>query len=291
MKDYYAILEVPPTASQETIREQYLLLIQAWHPDKFPKPAQKAKAEEKCKEINIAYAVLKDARKRLKYDRDVRAGFSPFREEAKRREAEDRRPPRQAETASQRAAEEQQQQAEQPNAESRATDYERRAQEEEDWIRIYFEHARLRQSGPPQVGVKRHSKGPIRVLIVDDVSDARAHIRDLLSADADIKVVGEAPDGLHAVERFDALMPDVTIASINVPDLDSLAATGAILRKHPTAKVIILSVQSSPGYIRRAAMVGACDYLTKPPSIEHLQLAIRLASGRLATTPGSTSTR
>ena len=60
MKDYYAILEIPPTASSEAIREQYLFLIQAWHPDKFRTAAQKAKAEEKCKQINIAYDILKD---------------------------------------------------------------------------------------------------------------------------------------------------------------------------------------------------------------------------------------
>src|SRR5512135_1267366 len=88
MKDYYEILEVPPTASQETIREQYLLLIQAWHPDKFPKPAQKAKAEEKCKQINIAYGVLGDVQKRLRYDMELRAGPSrPVAEE--RRQAEE----------------------------------------------------------------------------------------------------------------------------------------------------------------------------------------------------------
>jgi molecular chaperone DnaJ len=68
MKDYYAILEIPPDASLEHIKEQRHFLIQAWHPDKFSNPAQKAKAEEKTKEINEAYSVLKDPQKRAAYN-------------------------------------------------------------------------------------------------------------------------------------------------------------------------------------------------------------------------------
>jgi CheY-like chemotaxis protein/DnaJ-domain-containing protein 1 len=285
MKDFYAILEVSPTASQETIREQYLLLIQAWHPDKFPNPAQKAKAEEKCKQINVAYDVLRDPRKRANYDGDVRGASSRSSEAEVRREAEERPQRKQAEGVYQRQAETQRQQSEQPGTERRDADYESRAREEEDWIRIYFEQARTRGSGSP-AGVKHSSQAPIRVLIIDDVASSRAQLRLLLGADAGINVVGDTPDGLDAVQRFDALMPDVMVASINIPNLGSLAATEAILRKHPTARVIILSVQSSHGYIRRAAMAGACDYLPKPPSAEQLQLAIRLAAGRPASTSG-----
>ena len=71
MKDYYQILEVEPHAPQDKIKEQYLLLIQAWHPDKFPNPAHKAQAEEKTKDINAAYEVLGNAAKRAEYDRNT----------------------------------------------------------------------------------------------------------------------------------------------------------------------------------------------------------------------------
>ena len=278
MKDYYAILEVLPTASQEAIREQYLLLIQAWHPDKFPNAAQKAKAEEKCKQINLAYEVLKDARKRLKYDRELKGQPSQSSEEEDRPQAEEQRRRKHAEAV--------QRQREQPREEPAAgerprTDYPSPASVAEEWIRVYFEQARRRQSGQLATGGKQDAQEPIRVLIYDDASDTRARTRNLLTNAADIKVVGEAPDGLEAVRQFDALTPDVTIVCINMPHLDGLAAAEAIRRKHPLAKVIVVSVQTSTGDIRRAAKAGACDYLIQPPPVGELQSAIRLAAGRV----------
>jgi curved DNA-binding protein CbpA len=68
MKDYYQILEVATDASQDIIKEQYRFLVQAWHPDKFPNPAQKLRAEEKLKEINAAYEILRNPAKRSEYD-------------------------------------------------------------------------------------------------------------------------------------------------------------------------------------------------------------------------------
>src|SRR5689334_7930515 len=77
MKDYYKILEVEPTATTEQIQAQYLFLSHAWHPDKFPTPDLKAKAEEKIKEINEAYGVLGDPSKREMHDTALRVGSSP----------------------------------------------------------------------------------------------------------------------------------------------------------------------------------------------------------------------
>ncbi len=70
-KSYYQVLEVEPSASEEKIKQQYLFLVQAWHPDKFSNAEQKAMAEEKIKEINIAYDTLKDPSKRAEYDREL----------------------------------------------------------------------------------------------------------------------------------------------------------------------------------------------------------------------------
>ena len=69
MKDYYEILLVTREATQEKIKQQYRRLIRTWHPDKFPEQGEKAQAEEKTKEINEAYGVLRDAAKRARYDR------------------------------------------------------------------------------------------------------------------------------------------------------------------------------------------------------------------------------
>ena len=86
MKNYYQILEVEPDAPPDQIREQYLFLIQAWHPDKFPNPAQKTKAEEKTKDINAAYEILRDAVKRAEYDQSTRAS-KPYQRQEYRRPA------------------------------------------------------------------------------------------------------------------------------------------------------------------------------------------------------------
>jgi hypothetical protein len=78
MKDYYKILEISPKASINEIKEQYRFLIQAWHPDKFVNPAQKAKAEEKTKEINEAYTILNNPNKRSEYDRSNGSNSTDF---------------------------------------------------------------------------------------------------------------------------------------------------------------------------------------------------------------------
>ncbi len=278
MKDYYAILEVPPTASQEEIREQYYFLIQAWHPDKFRNADQRAKAEEKSKELNIAYGVLKDVKKRAEYDRKRSGQPSPLSQEERRRQAQEQGRRKQAEQTQQHASYGRQQR-DRAEAEHRPTDHEAEAETQEEWIRVFFEQARRRQSKqpPPQVNKSRH--GPIRVLVVDDVVDTRLHVRQLLEGETDIKVVGEASDGVEAVEKFAALMPDVTTICIDTPNMDGVTAAEAIRRKHPLAKVIIISVQNSTNYIRRAMLAGACDYLIKPPRAGELVLAIRLAAG------------
>lgn len=81
MKDYYLVFDIAVDASQEVIKEQYKFLVQAWHPDKFANPAQKLKAEEKIKEINAVYEILRDPTKRAEYD-------NHFRSASRRREQE-----------------------------------------------------------------------------------------------------------------------------------------------------------------------------------------------------------
>ena len=107
-KDYYAVLEVSPDASQKEIRNQYLFLLQAWHPDRFANTSHKARAEQKAKEINEAYEVLSDEEKRQAYDRDRPS----YKEHAFRTEYDERR----------RAEEEMRKQAEKEAARKRAED-------------------------------------------------------------------------------------------------------------------------------------------------------------------------
>lgn len=279
MKDYYEILEVQPTATLEEIKEQYYFLIQAWHPDKFRSPRQKAKAEEKSKEINIAYGVLKDIAKRAEYDSKLSGQTSRYVKPERQRPTEEHRRPKQAKEEQQHPGYAQQP-AERPERESRRTDTDNEADASarEEWIRYFFVQARRRQSKQPPVNLNKSHPVSIRVLVVDDAADTRMHIRKLLSSETDIKVVGEASDGVEAVEKFSSLKPDVTIICINASATGGIPATEAIHRKHPLAKVIMISVQNSTSYIRRAMLAGACDYLSNPPRAEELKSAIRLAA-------------
>jgi len=117
----------------------------------------------------------------------------------------------------------------------------------------------------------------IRVLIVDDIAETRENIKRLLQFDLKIEIVGSARSGHEAIELSQQTRPDVVIMDINMPDMDGITATEAIRRKVPHAQVVILSVQSDPGYMRRAMLAGARDFIAKPPSIDELTTAIHRA--------------
>jgi formylglycine-generating enzyme required for sulfatase activity/DnaJ-domain-containing protein 1 len=125
MKDYYAILDLESNASQENIKEQYRFLVQAWHPDKFPTPTQKAKAEEKIKEINGAFEVLGNPAKRAQYDRERNFQSSSFAKEEK-----ERRDREQAEAQNRYAEEQVRYAEEQRERQAQAEAARRRAEEE-----------------------------------------------------------------------------------------------------------------------------------------------------------------
>src|SRR5258706_754890 len=117
----------------------------------------------------------------------------------------------------------------------------------------------------------------IRVLIVDDVSETRENVKKLLQFESDVDVVGIARTGKEAIQISNELVPDVVLMDINMPDMDGIAATEAIRAKQPTVQVVILSVQSDQNYMRKAMLVGARDFLTKPPMGDELISAIRRA--------------
>jgi pilus assembly protein CpaE len=121
----------------------------------------------------------------------------------------------------------------------------------------------------------------IRVLIVDDVAETRENVRKLLQFEADIEVVAAARTGREAIQITQETNPDVVLMDINMPDMDGIAATEAIRQKMPAVQVVILSVQGDQNYMRRAMLVGARDFLTKPPMPDELVAAIRRA-GKMA---------
>ncbi len=115
----------------------------------------------------------------------------------------------------------------------------------------------------------------IKVLIVDDIPDTRENLRKLLKLEPGMEVVGAAGTGLEAIELAKQTKPDVVLMDINMPDMDGITATKNISTTVRTAAVVIMSVQSEPGYLRQAMLAGARDFLTKPISSEELYTTIR----------------
>jgi pilus assembly protein CpaE len=115
----------------------------------------------------------------------------------------------------------------------------------------------------------------IRVLVVDDIPEMRENIRKLLAFENDIDVVAVAGSGKDAVEGARQYQPDVVLMDINMPDMDGIAAAELIVQAVPIAQVIMVSVQSEADYLRRAMLVGARDFVTKPFCAEELISTIR----------------
>ncbi len=110
----------------------------------------------------------------------------------------------------------------------------------------------------------------IKVLIVDDNPETRENIRKLLQFESNVEVVGAARTGVEGIELATETMPHVVLMDINMPDMDGIAATEAIRRKLPFTQIVILSVQYDPKYMQKAMLVGARNFLAKPPAIDEL---------------------
>jgi DNA-binding NarL/FixJ family response regulator len=115
----------------------------------------------------------------------------------------------------------------------------------------------------------------ITVLLAEDHAVVRQGLCALLNADGHFKMVGEAKTGREAVEKAQALQPDVILMDIAMPVLNGLEATRQILIANPAAKVIILSAHSDDEYIERMNAVGAVGFLEKQTSSDVLTKAIR----------------
>src|SRR3972149_1769515 len=120
----------------------------------------------------------------------------------------------------------------------------------------------------------------IRILIVDAIAETRENIRKLLQFESDMEVVGGARTGGEAIDLARETQPDVVLMDINMPDMDGLSPTKAVLGDVPYAQIVILSVNNEPDYMRRAMLAGARDFIAKPPSPDELISTIRLVSER-----------
>jgi DNA-binding NarL/FixJ family response regulator len=119
----------------------------------------------------------------------------------------------------------------------------------------------------------------IGVLLADDERLVRAGFRMILKAEPDIDVVGEASDGLEAIEGARELRPDVVLMDIRMPNLDGLEATRRILAgPDPRPRVIVLTTFDLDEYVYEALRGGASGFLLKDAPEDRLVAAIRIAA-------------
>ncbi len=115
----------------------------------------------------------------------------------------------------------------------------------------------------------------IKILVVDDHAIMRDGIRALLGLHSDIEIVGEASEGLEAIEKTRELSPDVVLMDIAMPGMDGLEATRRIKKKNPAMKVLVLSQYDSKEYVLSAIKAGVSGYVPKKALGTELVSAIR----------------
>ena len=128
-----------------------------------------------------------------------------------------------------------------------------------------------------------------RVLIVDDEGLMRAGLAELLAADPDIEIVGQASTGREAVAQARRLTPDVVLMDVRMPDLDGIAATRELSRTVPSSKVLILTTFEQDDYVFGALRAGASGFVLKRTRPEELIAAVHtIAAGDSLLSPSVT---
>lgn len=115
----------------------------------------------------------------------------------------------------------------------------------------------------------------IRVVVADDHKLVRRSIRTLLKSAADIELVGEAENGLEAVELVERIQPDLSIMDISMPRLDGISATKRIQELALPTHVLILSLFDNQTLVQQALRIGARGYILKRALSTDLLMAIR----------------
>ena len=129
----------------------------------------------------------------------------------------------------------------------------------------------------------------IRVLIADDQQMVRQGFAVLLNTQPDIRVIGQAVDGLDAITRVADLLPDVVLMDIRMPELGGIEATRRITAATPGTKVLVLTTFDLDEYVYEALRAGDCGFILKDASADQLAEAVRvIAAGDALLAPGIT---
>ena len=104
---------------------------------------------------------------------------------------------------------------------------------------------------------------PIRVLIADDALFMRNMIREVFSGD-EFEVIGEAANGVEAVEKYKELRPDITTMDIVMPQKSGIEAVREIIKINKDAKIVMCSALGQESLVMEAIEAGAADFIVKP---------------------------
>ena len=121
----------------------------------------------------------------------------------------------------------------------------------------------------------------INVVLADDHAIVRKGIKALLDQEGDFKVVGEAGDGLQAVELVEELKPEILVLDLMMGGINGMEVARQLSKKSPQTGIVVLSMHSSEPYVQEALRCGAKAYILKDNTTEELVHAIReVAAGR-----------
>lgn len=114
----------------------------------------------------------------------------------------------------------------------------------------------------------------IKIILADDHAVVRKGLKMLLEDEEEIEIIGEAVDGLDAIEKINILMPNIVILDLTMPNMNGIEATKTIAERFPLVKIIIFSMHSNSDYIITSVENGAHGYLMKDSGKDEIMKAI-----------------
>jgi len=116
---------------------------------------------------------------------------------------------------------------------------------------------------------------PIRILLADDHGILRAGLRNLLNAEPDLTVIGEAADGMQVLEMVEQDCPNLILMDISMPNMGGIEALEHLQEKHLPCKVLMLTVHEDESLLKKAIRAGASGYVLKRAAESELITAIK----------------